>query len=72
MLIAICWGLIIFAAIACPETVPDLHALTDGLALALGELLDAADATERKEAVSPEVLGTGVGSIADSSSQKIW
>jgi diacylglycerol O-acyltransferase len=60
-----------FAAIACPEAVPDLHAVTDGLASALAELVTAAEAAERS-AVSPEVLGTGVSAIADDSTQKIW
>ena len=45
-----------FAAIACPESMPDLHAVTDGLAAALQELVTLAEPTPRTEQHGVNVL----------------
>ena len=45
-----------FAAIACRESMPDLHEITDGLAASLDELLRAADAAGQHQ---PELSRRG-------------
>ena len=45
-----------FAAIACRESLPDLHEITDGLAVSLDELLRAADAAGQHQ---PELSRRG-------------